>query len=335
MKTRILTILLTAAILAGLLAGCRGTKTPEATATPEPTRDPHEGMIEVTDGGGGTMWIDEAENLTPFALDRYAFSVTDKIVSYSKSDATLLRGIDVSEFQGEIDWEAVAAAGIDFAIVRIGWRGYGGGSLVEDVHFRENIEGAQAAGLLVGAYFFSQAVNIMEAAEEAVFTKNLLADYRLELPVFFDWETIDVEPARTDGTPARTVTDCCVEFCKLLEAAGIRSGVYTYVPAVYRHYILNDLEGLTIWMGDPGSWPEFYYDHQIWQYSITGVIPGIEENVDLDVLYQPGGTSSIIHIPEPTETPAASDSNAETPAASDSNAEAPAEIAEPHPEAQG
>ncbi len=286
MKTRILTIFALFALLAGLLGGCHG-GTPEPTPTPEPTAtpDPHEGMVEVTNGSGGTIWVDEAEALTPFALDRYAFSVTDGVVSYLGEGAMLRRGIDVSDHQGEIDWQAVAASGIDFAMVRVGWRGYGQGTLNEDERFRENIEGAQAAGLDVGVYFFSQAVSVLEAAEEAVYTAHLLENYTLDLPVFFDWEFIGTEPARTDGTSTETITAACTEFCSLLRGEGFQVGVYTYIPAVYQHYDLNALSGLMVWMGDLGTWPEFYYEHDIWQYSITGSVPGIEGDVDLDVMF--------------------------------------------------
>ncbi len=284
MKTKILTIFALAAILLGLFSGC-GIGTPEPTPEPTATPDPHEGMVEVTNGSGGTFWIDEAEDLTSFSLDRYAFSVENGVVSYHGDGCELRRGIDVSDHQGEIDWTAVAASGIDFAMIRIGWRGYGQGTLNEDNRFRENIEGAQAAGLDVGVYFFSQAVSVLEAAEEAVYTAKLLEGYTLELPVFFDWEFIGVEPARTDDTDTATISAACVEFCELLAGEGYTPGVYTYIPAVYSHYDLNALAGLSVWMGDIGTWPEFYYEHDFWQYSITGSVPGIEGDVDLDVMY--------------------------------------------------
>lgn len=287
MKTRIMSLFAAAALLLCLLSGCRKAEPePEPSPEIEVTVDPHEGMIEVTDGAGGTMWVDEAEALTPFPLDRYSFSVTDGIVSYAKDGCRLIRGVDVSEYQHDIDWEAVAASGIEFAMIRIGWRGYSGGTINADTLYRQNIEGAQAAGLKVGAYYFSQAVSVVEAAEEAVHTVKLLEGLHLDLPVFYDWETIGTEPARTDDVDADTLTACCLEYCRLLESEGIPSGVYSYIPVVYLKYHLNDLQGLTVWMGDPGNYPEFTYDHSIWQYSFTGTVPGIEGDVDLDVMYE-------------------------------------------------
>ena len=288
MKKRILSVFAILTVLALLLTGCgrkKAAEEPEATPTPEPTADPHAGMIEVTDGAGGTIWVDEAALLTEFPMDRTLFSVENGTAVYNGEGYTLLRGIDVSDYQGAIDWIAVREAGIEFAILRCGWRGYSGGSLNEDTYFRQNVEGATAAGLKVGAYFFSQAVSVMEAAEEAVFTAKILNGVHLDLPVYFDWETIGVESARTDGTDAHTVTEASLEFCRLMESEGYRAGIYSYIPNVYDMYELNSLVGMDIWMADPGTWPEFAYEHNIWQYSFSGSVPGIEGNVDMDAMY--------------------------------------------------
>lgn len=277
------------ALIAAVLCGCG--KTDDAPETPSPsfeaaeTPDPHAGMVEVSNGAGGTVWVDDAEALEAFPLDRTLFSVENGVAAYAGEGYALIRGIDVSEFQGEVDWAAVRASGIEFVVLRCGWRGYSGGTLNEDTRFRENVEGAKAAGLQVGAYFFSQATSLVEAAEEAVFTANLLRGYDLDLPVFFDWETIGTEPARTDGTDAHTVTEAALEFCRLIESEGCAAGVYSYIPDVYTMYELDSLAGVTLWMGDPGTQPEFWYDHAIWQYSFSGSVPGIEGNVDMDVMY--------------------------------------------------
>ena len=283
MKKRILSFIAVLALLVSCLTACK--KEPQAPSEPMETPDPYAGMVEVSDGSGGMMWVKEAPDLTPFALDTAAFSVTDGVAAYSGEDCTLMRGIDVSDHQGEIDWQAVAASGVEFAVIRCGWRGYSGGSLNEDARFRENIEGAKQAGIKVGVYFFSQAVNLVEAAEEAVYTVSLLEGYSLDLPVFFDWELIGTEPARTDDVSGEAVTDAALEFCRLLESAGYEAGVYAYLNLAYFTYDLNRLKNVTVWMGDPGTWPEFYYEHSYWQYSVTGAVPGIEGDVDLDVMY--------------------------------------------------
>lgn len=291
MKKPILTIFAALLLVSALLTGC-GRDEPvdvSPTAAPVETIDPHEGQVEVYDGYGGTMWVDEAEELVPFAMDRTLFSVENGRALYAGDDYVLRVGVDVSDHQGEIDWEAVADAGVDFAIIRCGWRGYSAGSLNEDTYFRRNIEGAQAAGLDVGVYFFSQAVSLAEGAEEALYVLDLLEGYELQLPVWFDWEKIDTDTARTDDVPGSKVTDACLEFCEIIESEGYDAGVYTYLNLAYYIYELDRLADLPLWLGDPGQFPEFYYDHDIWQYTFTGSVPGIDMEVDMNVMYVPTG----------------------------------------------
>ena len=287
MKKKTIAMILLAGLLLTMASGCGPKEEPVPTPmpTPVPTVDPHEGMVEVFDGNGGMMWIEESEVLKPFEMDINAFAVGDDYAHYNGTGWNLRRGIDVSAYQGDIDWTAVAASGIEYAIIRCAWRGYGEGNLYEDETYRQNMEGALAAGLDVGVYIFSQATNILEAAEEALFVVELLEGYELALPVFFDWERPADEAARTRDTDGETITQCCLEFCRLIEAAGYTPGVYLYLSLAYHEYDLDALEGLTIWMGNPSAYPEFYYDHQIWQYSFTGQVPGIEGPVDLDAIY--------------------------------------------------
>ena len=277
-------------LLAAVLPACSKeepapTESPSYTSPPMPTEDPHIGEVEVAKAGGGTMWVPEAPSLTPFGRDPSSFTVVDQIPYYNGEDLTMRRGIDVSDHQKQIDWQQVADYGIDFAIIRCGWRSYDEGNVNEDSRFRENIEGALAAGLDVGVYFFSQATNIVEAAEEAVFALHLIEGYNITLPVFFDWETVGVSSARSESVDGATVTACCLEFCELVEAAGYQPGMYAFNMLAYYTYDLDQLAGITLWMGDPGTRPIFYFDHDFWQYSYTAAVPGIEVEVDLDAMY--------------------------------------------------
>ena len=271
-------------MLSGLLVGCAGTEEPvqvsEPVITPEPTE-----QILVSDGAGGTIWIDPAEDLDPFQLDLTQFTVDGDDVSYTGQGYELMRGIDVSDYQGEIDWQAVAEENLDFAIIRVAWRGYGGGSLNEDERCRENIEGALDAGLKVGVYMFSQAISAEEGAEEAEYVLNIIKDYDIELPVFFDWEEVDAEDVRTEGIDSETLTAAALAFADTIEQAGYTPGIYSYLSLYYNTYDLNSFAGMTLWAADPGMWPEFYYDHDYWQYSFEGTISGIDTDVDLDVLF--------------------------------------------------
>ena len=177
-----------------------------AGCTSKQAADPYAGMVQVENGYGGKMWIRPDETLPVSGLAPEDFSGG----KYVGSAYTAARGIDVSEHQMEIDWAAVAEDDVDFAIIRAGYRGYSQGGLFEDAWFRQNIEGARAAGLDIGIYFFSQAVSTEEAIEEAQFLLGLLEEYpgAVSLPVFYDWETIGVEDARTDDVDGTTLTDC-------------------------------------------------------------------------------------------------------------------------------
>lgn len=304
MKKHIFLLLAAALLIAALLASCI-IREPEPTPTPvpAPTVDPHEGEVEVLKGGGGTMWVPEHPTVRPFGREATDFNVVNQVPYYAGSDLTMRRGIDVSDHQKQIDWQQVADYGIQFAIIRCGWRSYGEGNLNEDSRFRENIQGALDAGLQVGVYFFSQATNIVEAAEEAVFALHLIEDYDVTLPVFYDWETIDVAPARTDELDDDTLTACALEFCRLVDAAGYEAGIYSYLNLAYYRYDLDQLRHYTFWMGDPGTKPIFYFDHDFWQYSFTASVPGIEVDVDLDAMYIKGGEEPVFRHPTPKPSP--------------------------------
>lgn len=248
--------------------------------------DPHAGMVEVSNGMGGTMWVELHENLPVSGLLDEKFSEAGSFLNYAGTEFQTLRGIDISEHQREIDWQAVAADGVDFAIIRAGYRGYSQGQLFEDAYFRANMEGARAAGLKLGVYFFSQAVSVAEAREEADFLLGLLEDYSLELPVFYDWEQVaGVGETRTDIFDSGVLTDGCLAFCEAVEAAGFEPGVYFYRSLAYYDYELDRLSDLVFWVGAPGERPDFYYEHLIWQYSFTGAVQGIAEPTDLNLLF--------------------------------------------------
>ena len=274
-------VILIAALLAALLAGCGSpfARTPVATA------DPYAGMVQVESGFGTKMWVTRHEELEESAF-----------LGWSRLDAVpegyaVFAGVDVSEHQGEIDWAAVASDGIDFAIIRAGYRGYGErGTLVEDARFRENMAGALDAGLDVGVYFFSQAVNEDEAAEEAEFLLALLADYppdSVTLPVFFDWEDISHDDARTDGLDGETVTRCAEVFCERIAEAGYRPGIYAYRYLAYFSYDLPRLRDAALWVGALGASSDFYYAHEFWQNAVAGGVKGIAGDVDRDYWFRP------------------------------------------------
>lgn len=277
MKKRPVLTLLAALLLAGLLSGCGSEAAP----------DPYEGLLEVSDGLGGMMWVPEQAGVEVSEYTSTDFSADGDYVYYIGEQATAEQGIDVSYYQGEIDWAAVREAGVSFAILRVGYRGWGeNGALHADACFVQNLEGAKAAGLDVGVYFFSQATTAEEAAQEAAYTLSLLEGVALELPVYFDWEQIGVEQeARTDAVDFGTLTELCLAFAEPIRAAGYQPGVYFYRSLGYYAYDLAKLGDLDIWMASVGEAPAFHYAFDMWQYSYTGTVPGISTEVDLNLRF--------------------------------------------------
>jgi len=265
--------------------------------------DPHAGMVSVSDGRGGEMWVKLYDDIPVSSFTADEFYSDGSYIDYSGTQYQALRGIDVSEHQGTIDWQAVKEDGVSYAIIRAGYRGYSAGKLFEDSCFRANIEGAKAAGLKVGIYFFSQAVNTLEATEEAEYLLSLIKDYALDMPIFFDWEKVaDVGDTRADDVDGTTVTDCCLAFCSTIESAGYTAGVYFYRSLGYYDYELDRLTNLVFWVGAPGDAPDFYYKHAMWQYSFTGAVKGIEGGTDLNLLFEeiPASTESAAPAVEPS-----------------------------------
>jgi len=209
----------------------------------------------------------------------------DGRVTYEDDVWTTRTGIDVSSFQYDVDWEDVAADGIEFAIIRLGYRGYGNGALREDEYFRENLEGALAAGLEVGIYFFSQAISIDEAREEAAYVMKLLDGAELKQPVYYDWEPIYFDTARTDGLPGDVVTANARAFCETIEAGGYEAGIYFNQHDIYNVIELENLTDFPLWYAQYNETPDMIYDFWCWQYTDQGVVEGVATTADLSIQF--------------------------------------------------
>ena len=193
------------------------------------------------------------------------------------------RGIDVSKFQGNIDWNAVKADGITFAIIRCGYRGYGSGALVEDSTFRRNIQGATAAGIKVGVYFYSQAIDEAEAVQEASMVVSLVQGYSLPYGVYFDTEKVAGDTGRADGISAAQRTANAVAFCEAIQAAGYKAGVYSYASWFYNNLNFANISKYRTWIAQYRDTLDFAYSYNIWQYTSQGRVNGISGNVDMNL----------------------------------------------------
>lgn len=207
-------------------------------------------------------------------------------ITYSGADTDVRFGIDVSEHQGVIDWAAVAADGVEFAMIRCGWRGYGStAGLNEDKYFRANIAGALAAGLDVGVYFFSQALTVEEAREEAAYALELIAGYALTLPVVFDWEQVAVRGSRTLNPDWAAVTDCTEAFCEAVAAAGYMPMTYFNMSMAYLRLDMSRLQKYQGWLAWYHEIPEYRYEYRMWQYGALSNIAGIRGQCDVNLLF--------------------------------------------------
>lgn len=209
---------------------------------------------------------------------------------FDEENYTYRYGVDVSTFQSDIDWQKAADAGIDFAIIRIGFRGYGSaGKLMEDEKFQANIEGAKAAGLDVGVYFFTQAITEEEAVEEANFVLDTLDGAELTAPVYIDIEDITYDSGRMDNANLTRdqYTANCDAFCRTIEEAGYRAGIYANMNWLHNfldHEYLQ--EKYEIWLAHYTQSTSYEGEYSSWQYSSEGSVPGIPSTyVDRDVHY--------------------------------------------------
>ena len=193
-------------------------------------------------------------------------------------------GIDVSEWQEEVDWQQVKAAGVEFAMIRAGWRGSEIGVLTEDTLAQIHYAGAKAAGVQVGVYFFSQAISVEEAVEEAEFLLHIIDGWELDMPVVYDWEFISAD-SRTGKLDARTLTDCTKAFCDKVSQAGFAPMVYFNADQAVERMYLRELTEYGFWLAQYDTVLNYPYKIDMWQYTETGTVPGISGNVDINLYF--------------------------------------------------
>ncbi|MBR1692769.1 MAG: glycoside hydrolase family 25 protein [Lachnospiraceae bacterium] len=193
-------------------------------------------------------------------------------------------GIDVSKWNKEIDWKKVKEAGVEFAIIRCAYRGSSTGALVEDPYFQKNIEGAVAAGIKVGVYFFTQATTVTEAMEEASIAVSLVRNYPLAYPVFIDTEGAGAK-ARAANLDVDTRTLVCRTFCETVEAAGYNAGVYASKNWLLHNLDTDKLSNYYTWLAEYKGEATYEGNYDFWQYTSSGHIDGIDGRVDLNMGY--------------------------------------------------
>lgn len=227
--------------------------------------------------------INANPNVPMLAYNKAAYLIEGDRMSYGEKDFGYRFGIDVSYYQEKIDWQKVAADGVEFAVIRLGYRGWSDGVLYMDERFTENIRGAQAAGIDVGVYFFTQAVNESEAKEEAEYVIVQLQGYDLQMPIAYDVEDIDGEVGRMDGISVSQRSRNAAAFCQTIKNAGYDAMVYCNMYYEAYKLDLELLSGFPIWYADYSRYPQTPYHFTMWQYTSSGKVDGIKGNVDLNI----------------------------------------------------
>lgn len=208
---------------------------------------------------------------------KYTFASDGSLVQ-----GTGINGIDVSKWNGTIDWAAVKNSGISWVMIRVGYRGSSTGVLVEDPTFKRNISGAIAAGLKVGVYFFTQAINEVEAVEEASMTINLIKPYNITYPVVIDTEAAG---GRADRISVAQRTAVCRAFAETVKASGYTPGVYASKSWFLSNVTVSQLNSYKIWLAHYTSQTNYTGKYDMWQYTDKGRVPGISTDVDLNFSY--------------------------------------------------
>lgn len=207
-----------------------------------------------------------------------------EITEMQEGNPNAKMGIDVSKWNKEIDWDKVKKAGVEFAIIRVGYRGATTGSLVEDPYFEANMKGAARAGIPVGVYFFTQALNTVEAVEEASMVTALCRDYKISYPVFIDVEGLGGS-GRADGLDVETRTAVSSAFCATMESAGYRAGVYSSRNWLNQMLDMDKLNDYVVWLAEYRDVPIYQGYYHMWQYTSSGQVDGIEGRVDFNLSY--------------------------------------------------
>lgn len=199
------------------------------------------------------------------------------------SSSSGVMGIDVSKWNGNINWSQVKNSGVKFVIIRCGYRGSSAGALIEDPKFRANIQGAQSAGLKVGVYFFTQAVNEVEAVEEASMVISLIKGYSISYPVYLD---VEGSGGRGDKISASQRTANIKAFCGTIQNAGYRAGVYANKTWFTSQINTGSLTNYKIWLAQYAASVTYNATrYDMWQYTSKGKISGISGNVDMNISY--------------------------------------------------
>lgn len=250
----------------------------------DPARDGKHTLLTYADG------TEEWVLINPY-LEQNTYDYTnlqmkaDKMSYYDDGRDVSYLGLDLSKYNGEVDYAALKAEGIDFVMIRLGSRGYGSGQITLDEKFEENITKAIGAGLEVGVYFFSQAITAEEAVEESNFIVQTLANYKITYPIAFDMEYVQNDKARIEALSREEKTAVAKAFLQNTKVAGYHPMIYGTKEWLIREIDLTKLTEYDIWLSQQKDVPDYPYKFQMWQYSLKGKIGGVSGDVGLNISF--------------------------------------------------
>ena len=228
-------------------------------------------------------YMDIDENVEPMQYDLGSFFKEDGLMTYDDDEYTYRLGVDVSKYQKKVKWSKVEKAGFEFAMIRLGYRGYTEGDIFLDEYYEENIQNANRSGLDVGVYFFSQALTEDEAIEEAQFVLEHIKGYEIGMPIVYDPEIVYNDNSRTKGISKEQFTKNTLAFCNVIKEAGYETMVYANMRWEDEQLNMSELEGIDIWYADYVGLPQTPYHFEMWQYTEKGRVDGIDGGTDINI----------------------------------------------------
>lgn len=259
-------------------------KAEEEAEQDDPSRDGKHTLLKYADG------TEEWVLISPY-LEKNTYDFTkltmkaDKMAYYEDGKKTSYIGVDISKYNGDVDFAALKDAGMDYAMLRLGARGYGSGQIVLDEKFTDNITKAQNVGMDIGIYFFSQAITVDEAVEEANFVIQNLANYKVTYPVAFDMEYVLNDTARIETLSREEKTTIAKAFLDTVKNAGYKPMLYGTKEWLIKQVDLTKLTGYDIWLSQQEDIPDYPYQFQMWQYTLEGSVLGVDTEVDLNISF--------------------------------------------------
>lgn len=237
--------------------------------------------------------INESLAMNEFGYEHFSYPELNEETGKYEGDVTLdestgvatRKGIDVSRFQGKINWKKVANDGIDYAYIRLGYRGYGSGKIVTDDTYEYNIENANAAGLDTGVYFFTEAISEREAIEEAEYVLENLEGQNIDLPIVLDVEESASSDSRTKDLTKEQRTDIVIAFCERIKKAGHDVMIYGNTKSFLIMMDMERLEDYDKWFAYYKYPLRFPYKMKMWQYTSSGTVDGVEGGVDINISF--------------------------------------------------